>query len=110
MYSSSNSGVPGSLLSRIRVRPLRGLIRYRRELGLHLLVRRRDFPKWFKHQQQAQLVLQELQRLNRLKPDARDPNLFTRQVQLWPGGPKNRYYVIVIDKAELVQRRLTTGA
>lgn len=86
---------------KFKVRPLKGLIRHRPELGLHLLVRRKDFPKWFKHPQQAQLVLHELQRLSRLKPDPRDPTLFTRQVQLWPNGPKNRYYVITVKEKDV---------
>lgn len=95
-----------STSARRKFRPKKGhgYLRFREELGLHLLVRKEYFVDWFENPQQAQLVISELQSKSRLKPDPRDPDLQTRQILLWPDRPKRRYYVIALTNADLNDR------
>ncbi|MGE3758479.1 MAG: DUF927 domain-containing protein [Pseudobdellovibrionaceae bacterium] len=83
---------------REKLRPVAGLgfIRSRPELGSHLVIRPDDFQKWFDRAQDAQLALQQLDKLGKLKRDPTNSSLPTRQVLMPWGGPKLRYYVISI--------------
>ncbi|MGE3335539.1 MAG: DUF927 domain-containing protein [Rhodospirillaceae bacterium] len=83
---------------REKLRPVAGLgfIRSRPELGSHLVIRPDDFQKWFDRAQDAQLALQQLDKLGRLKRDPNDPKVATRQVLMPWEGPKLRYYVITV--------------